>query len=65
MRISSLLTTVAGATSASAAVMQIAAAAAPWKWTVTGWSAGCARECHYGKAPAAFDSPVFLTYSFV
>ncbi|KAI0851298.1 hypothetical protein F5Y00DRAFT_19317 [Daldinia vernicosa] len=47
MRISSLLTTVAGATSASAAVMQIASSAAPWKWTVTGWSAGCARECHY------------------
>ncbi|KAI1466063.1 uncharacterized protein F4812DRAFT_95648 [Daldinia caldariorum] len=47
MRISSILTTVVGASSASAAVMRIAAASAPWEWSVTGWSAGCARECHY------------------
>ncbi|KAI8963731.1 hypothetical protein F5Y11DRAFT_136032 [Daldinia sp. FL1419] len=47
MRISSLLTTAAGVGSASAGIMHIAAASAPWKWSVTGWSAGCARDCYY------------------
>ncbi|KAL7622937.1 hypothetical protein AAE478_006616 [Parahypoxylon ruwenzoriense] len=48
MRVTSVLTAVAGASSASAAVMQIAATTLSWNWTVTGWSAGCARSgCYY------------------
>ncbi|KAI1107076.1 hypothetical protein F4804DRAFT_240179 [Jackrogersella minutella] len=47
MRVSSLLVTLAGASYASAAMMKLAANSVSWNWTVTGWSAGCARECSY------------------
>ncbi|KAI1380827.1 hypothetical protein F4677DRAFT_404750 [Hypoxylon crocopeplum] len=47
MRASPLLATLAGISTASAVMMQIAAEDVSWDWAVTGWSAGCARECYY------------------
>ncbi|KAI1746531.1 hypothetical protein F4782DRAFT_54767 [Xylaria castorea] len=48
MRADILLTALAGASSASAAVMRIAADTLVYDWAVTGWSAGCARAgCYY------------------
>ncbi|CAJ2502774.1 Uu.00g101680.m01.CDS01 [Anthostomella pinea] len=51
MRASTILTALAGASSASAAVMRLATTslrALSYDWAVTGWSAGCARAgCYY------------------
>ncbi|TGJ88714.1 hypothetical protein E0Z10_g31 [Xylaria hypoxylon] len=48
MRANILLTALAGASSASASVMRIAADSMEYDWAVTGWSAGCARAgCYY------------------
>ncbi|KAI1358372.1 hypothetical protein F5Y08DRAFT_119562 [Xylaria arbuscula] len=48
MRADILLTALAGASSASAAVFRIAADSMDYNWDVTGWSAGCARAgCYY------------------
>ncbi|KAI0502840.1 hypothetical protein F5B22DRAFT_44506 [Xylaria bambusicola] len=48
MRADILLTALAGASSASAMVMRIAAESMEYDWAVTGWSAGCARQgCYY------------------
>ncbi|KAI3342248.1 hypothetical protein F4824DRAFT_485990 [Ustulina deusta] len=48
MRADILLTALAGVSSASAAVMRIAADSIEYDWAVTGWSAGCARAgCYY------------------
>ncbi|OTB09074.1 hypothetical protein M426DRAFT_18459 [Hypoxylon sp. CI-4A] len=70
MRASSLLTTVAGVSAASAAVMKIASDDAGWDWAVTGWSAGCARAgCYYdfnvtgvGSTTAYPKTPSFKAY---
>ncbi|KAI3326255.1 hypothetical protein HD806DRAFT_441502 [Xylariaceae sp. AK1471] len=48
MRADILLTALAGASSASAMIMRIAASSIHYDWDVTGWSAGCARQgCYY------------------
>ncbi|KAI1389830.1 uncharacterized protein F4822DRAFT_215541 [Hypoxylon trugodes] len=47
MRVSSFLATLASTSIASAAVMRLAADSISWSWTVTGWSAGCAKQCNY------------------
>ncbi|KAI0386581.1 hypothetical protein F5Y04DRAFT_241800 [Hypomontagnella monticulosa] len=69
MRISSLLAATAAASTASAAVMRIAASSISWKWTVTGWSAGCAEQCHYdfnvtavGNSTGKPATPSFKAY---
>ena len=50
MRADILLTALAGASSASAAVFRIAADTMEYDWDVTNWSAGCARAgCYYGS----------------
>ncbi|KAI1418713.1 hypothetical protein F5Y13DRAFT_149863, partial [Hypoxylon sp. FL1857] len=69
MRVSSLLATVAGASTASAAVMRIAADRVSWSWAVTEWTAGCASDCHYdfnvtgvGNTTAKPAKPSFKAY---
>ncbi|KAI1171407.1 hypothetical protein F4777DRAFT_582974 [Nemania sp. FL0916] len=48
MRAAIILTALASASSASAAVMRIAADTMEYNWDVTGWNAGCARSgCYY------------------
>ncbi len=54
MRADILLTALAGVSSASAAVMRIAADSIEYDWAVTGWSAGCARAgCYYGSSESS------------
>ncbi|KAI0833208.1 hypothetical protein F5Y06DRAFT_184227 [Hypoxylon sp. FL0890] len=69
MRVSSLLATVAGVSTASAAVMRVAAHGIAWDWAVTEWTAGCAGTCHYdfnvtgvGNATATPATPSFKAY---
>ncbi|KAI0479758.1 hypothetical protein F4859DRAFT_449114 [Xylaria cf. heliscus] len=48
MRADIIFAAIAGASSASAAVLRIAADTMDYSWEVTGWSAGCARAgCYY------------------
>ncbi|KAI1778272.1 hypothetical protein F4818DRAFT_405392 [Hypoxylon cercidicola] len=47
MRVTSILATLAGASTASARMMRIAADSLEWDWSVTDWSAGCAETCTY------------------
>ncbi|KAI8624451.1 hypothetical protein F5Y19DRAFT_315957 [Xylariaceae sp. FL1651] len=48
MRADIFLAALAGASSASATVMRIAAESSTYDWAVTGWTAGCARAgCYY------------------
>ncbi|KAJ8128880.1 hypothetical protein O1611_g4752 [Lasiodiplodia mahajangana] len=48
MRAAILLSALAGASTAFAAVMRISAESMQYDWAVTGWNAGCARAgCYY------------------
>ncbi|KAI1454481.1 hypothetical protein F4805DRAFT_319345 [Annulohypoxylon moriforme] len=70
MRVSYLLATVAGASTASAGVMRIAANTLAWNWTVTEWGAGCSKgACSYdfnvtgiGNGTAHPAKPAFKAY---
>ncbi|KAI0164227.1 hypothetical protein GGR52DRAFT_111280 [Hypoxylon sp. FL1284] len=53
MRVTPVLATLASASTASAAVMHIAATTLSWNWSVTQWGAGCNDTCTYDFDVAA------------